>query len=163
MVDDFSNFARPAQSKPQVISIGRLIDDITSLYQGQVHQLIVTIDEHLPNTYADPVRLRQVFINLIKNAQEAIADADGGRINMSARYIKDSNSIEISIADNGPGVDNSNLERIFEPYITTKEKGTGLGLAIVKKIIEEHSGTIAIKPIMPHGANFIIRLPVTPT
>jgi len=163
MVDDFSNFARPAQSKPQVISIGRLIDDITSLYQGQVHQLIVTIDEHLPNTYADPVRLRQVFINLIKNAQEAIADADGGRINMSARYIKDSNSIEISIADNGPGVDNSNLERIFEPYITSKEKGTGLGLAIVKKIIEEHSGTIAIKPIMPHGANFIIRLPVTPT
>jgi len=163
MVDDFSNFARPAQSKPQVISIGRLIDDITSLYQGQVHQLIVTIDEHLPSTYADPVRLRQVFINLIKNAQEAIADADGGRINMSARYIKDSNSIEISIADNGPGIDNSNLERIFEPYITTKEKGTGLGLAIVKKIIEEHNGTIAIKPIMPHGANFIIRLPVTPT
>ncbi|MGB0237528.1 MAG: ATP-binding protein [Cycloclasticus sp.] len=161
MVDDFSNFARPVQSKPQVISISRLIDDITSLYQGQVHQLIVTIDEHLPNTYADPVRLRQVFINLIKNAQEAIADADGGRINMSARYIKDSNTIEIGIADNGPGVDNSNLERIFEPYITTKEKGTGLGLAIVKKIIEEHNGTIAIKPIIPHGVNFIIRLPVS--
>jgi len=161
MVNDFSNFARPPQSKPQVISISHLIEDITALYQGQVQHLIVTIDDHLPNIYADPIRLRQVLINLIKNAQEAIADDDNGEINISANYKKDCNSIKICIADNGPGVDNSDIERIFEPYSTTKDKGTGLGLAIVKKIIEEHGGTIIIKPVMPQGANFIIQLPVT--
>jgi len=161
MVNDFSNFARPPQSKPQVISISHLIDDIASLYQGQVQHLIVTIDDHLPSTYADPIRLRQVLINLIKNAQEAIADINNGEINISVSYKKDCDSIEICIADNGPGVDNSNIERIFEPYATTKDKGTGLGLAIVKKIIEEHSGTIIIKPVKPQGANFIIQLPVT--
>lgn len=161
MVNDFSNFARPPQSKPQVISISQLIDDIASLYQGQVQHLIVTIDNDLPNAYADPVRLRQVFINLIKNAQEAIADDEFGEINISANYNKANDSIEICIADNGPGVDNSDIERIFEPYATTKEKGTGLGLAIVKKIIEEHGGTIITKPVTPHGANFIIQLPNT--
>ncbi|MEW4983600.1 MAG: ATP-binding protein [Cycloclasticus sp.] len=161
MVNDFSNFARPPQSKPQMMSIGQLIGDIADLYQGQVRHLNTAIDDHLPSTFADPIRLRQVLINLIKNAQEAIADIDGGQINISARYQEDTDSIQICIADNGPGVDNSDIERIFEPYATTKEKGTGLGLAIVKKIIEEHGGTIIIKPITPQGANFIIQLPVT--
>jgi len=161
MVNDFSNFARPPQSKPQAISIGQLIADIADLYQGQVQHLNTAIDDQLPSTFADPVRLRQVLINLIKNAQEAIADIDGGEINISAKHQKDSDSIQICIADNGLGVDNSEIERIFEPYATTKEKGTGLGLAIVKKIIEEHGGTIIIKPITPQGANFIIQLPVT--
>lgn len=161
MVNDFSNFARPPQSKPQVISISHLIDDISTLYQGQIQHLILTIDDHLPSTYADPIRLRQVLINLIKNAQEAITGINGGEISISARYQKVSDSIEICIADNGLGVDNSDIERIFEPYATTKDKGTGLGLAIVKKIIEEHGGTIIIKPVTPQGANFIIQLPVT--
>lgn len=144
-----------------MMSIGQLIGDIADLYQGQVRHLNTAIDDHLPSTFADPIRLRQVLINLIKNAQEAIADIDGGQINISARYQEDTDSIQICIADNGPGVDNSDIERIFEPYATTKEKGTGLGLAIVKKIIEEHGGTIIIKPITPQGANFIIQLPVT--
>jgi nitrogen fixation/metabolism regulation signal transduction histidine kinase len=161
MVDDFSNFARPPQSKPQLISIGQLIDNIANLYQDQVNCLTLTIDEHLPSTLADPIRLRQVIINLIKNAQEAVADVENGEISISTEFQKDSDSIKISVADNGLGVDNSDIERIFEPYATTKEKGTGLGLAIVKKIIEEHGGTIIIKPVTPQGANFIIQLPVT--
>ena len=161
MVNDFSNFARPPQSKPQVISISQLIDDISTLYQGQIQQLTLNVDDSLPNTFADPVRLRQVLINLIKNAQEAVAGISESEIKISAKYQKDRDSIEICIADNGPGVDNSDITRIFEPYTTTKDKGTGLGLAIVKKIIEEHGGTIIVKPVSPQGANFIIQLPVT--
>ena len=161
MVNDFSNFARPPQSKPQVISISHLIDDISTLYQGQIQHLILNVDDYLPNIFADPIRLRQVLINLIKNAQEAVADISEAEINISAKYQKDRDSIEICIADNGPGVDNSDIARIFEPYTTTKDKGTGLGLAIVKKIIEEHGGTIIVKPAAPQGANFIIQLPVT--
>ena len=160
MVNDFSDFARPPQSKPQTISVGPLVEQITTLYQGQIKQLNISIQQDLPNIFADPIRLRQVFINLIKNAQEAITDIDDGQISITALYQPDTDSIEICIADNGPGVDNSKIEHIFEPYVTSKEKGTGLGLAIVKKIIEEHGGTITIKPITPRGVNFIIQFPV---
>tara|TARA_R110002074_G_scaffold145034_2_gene293503 strand:+ start:135128 stop:137275 length:2148 start_codon:yes stop_codon:yes gene_type:complete len=160
MVNDFSDFARPPQSKPQTISVGPLVEQITTLYQGQIKQLNISIQQDLPNIFADPIRLRQVFINLIKNAQEAITDIDDGQISITALYQPDTDSIEICIADNGPGVDNSKIEHIFEPYVTSKEKGTGLGLAIVKKIIEEHGGTITIKPIAPRGVNFIIQFPV---
>lgn len=159
MVNDFSDFARPPQSKPQNIAAGPLIEQIATLYQGQIKQLNVSIEDDLPPIFADPIRLRQVLINLIKNAQEAIAGIDDGQISISALYPPDTGSIEICIADNGLGVDNSKIEHIFEPYVTSKEKGTGLGLAIVKKIIEEHGGTITIKPIEPQGVNFIIHLP----
>jgi len=160
MVNDFSDFARPIQSKPHEMSVKKLLQDVASLYRGQIKRLHVNIDDNLPNLFADPIRLRQVFINLIKNAHEAIADTDHGQINITASYHEPSNSVEICIADTGTGVDNSDIETIFEPYVTSKDKGTGLGLAIVKKIIEEHNGKITIKPVRPHGANFVIQLPV---
>ncbi|MEO1888969.1 MAG: ATP-binding protein [Cycloclasticus sp.] len=163
MVNDFSDFAKPPESKPQALHIGQLIDDIATLYQAQIKQLNVTIEDNLPSVFADSVRLRQVLINLIKNAQEAISDTDNGQITVSAHHHQDTQSIEICIADNGPGVDNSELEHIFEPYVTSKGKGTGLGLAIVKKIIEEHGGSIRIKKVEPQGANFVIQLPVINT
>lgn len=161
MVNDFSDFARPPQSRPQIINLEHLLEQVTALYHGQIKRLIVDINQPLPTLYADPVRLRQVFINLIKNAQEAINDTEDGQINITAAYLHDKHSIEIAIADNGPGVDNSKIEHIFEPYVTSKAKGTGLGLAIVKKIIEEHAGTILVMPMQPQGAKFIIHLPVT--
>ncbi|MBQ0724876.1 MAG: HAMP domain-containing protein [Cycloclasticus sp.] len=160
MVNDFSDFARPPQSKPQIIKMEHLLEQVTTLYHAQIKRLVVDIKEPLPTLYADPIRLRQVFINLIKNAQEAIIDTKDGQINISAAYLQDNNSVEIAIADNGPGVDNSKIEHIFEPYVTSKVKGTGLGLAIVKKIIEEHGGTILVMPMQPQGAKFIIHLPV---
>jgi len=160
MVDDFSDFARPPKPKPQILQIGQLVDDISSLYQGQIKHLNVTIEPFIPAISADPVRLRQVLINLIKNAQEAISDIDNGEVWISVEYHNERHSIQICIADNGLGVDNSILAKIFEPYITSKNKGTGLGLAIVKKIIEEHGGSISLKPREPQGANFIIQLPV---
>lgn len=160
MVNDFSDFARPIQSKRQTIAVDQLIENVASLYQGQIKQLTVSVEKDLPLLFADPVRLRQVLINLIKNAQEAIANNKHGQIDLSAVYHKDSDSIEICIADTGPGVDNSSIDTIFEPYVTSKDKGTGLGLAIVKKIIQEHGGTIFIKPVEPHGAQFVIQLPL---
>ncbi|PHS72955.1 MAG: ATPase [Cycloclasticus sp.] len=160
MVDDFSDYARPPQSKPHSLPISSLIEDIASLYQGQIKHLNIELQDNLPHVFADPVRLRQVFINLIKNAQEATADIQDGVIKITATYQQKAHVVEICIADNGPGVDNSDIEHIFEPYVTSKSKGTGLGLAIVKKIIEEQGGTIMLKPSDNRGAHFIIQLPV---
>ena len=160
MVDDFSDFAKPAKFSPKRIAIGELIEEVSLLYQGQIKRLNTHLDPNLPTIFADPIRLRQVLINLIKNAQEAVNDVDSGRIDISINYLPNKQSIKICIADNGPGVDNSDLEHIFEPYVTSKVHGTGLGLAIVKKIIDEHGGTISIEPVQPQGANFTIHLPV---
>jgi signal transduction histidine kinase len=104
------------------------------------------------------VRLRQVIINLIKNAQEATITVPDPVIDVSVKQLPDLGYVEISIADNGPGVDNSQIEHIFEPYVTNKDKGTGLGLAIVKKIIEEHGGNIHLQQHEGQGAIFVIRL-----
>ena len=158
MVNDFSNFARPSQNKPEFRPIGDFIDDVLSLYHGQIKQLNIDIEDNLPELLIDTVRLRQVIINLIKNAQEATVGVPNPAINVSVKQPPDLGYVEISIADNGPGVDNSQIEHIFEPYVTNKDKGTGLGLAIVKKIIEEHGGNIHLQQHEGQGATFVIRL-----
>ncbi|ORU90093.1 MAG: ATPase [Cycloclasticus sp. symbiont of Poecilosclerida sp. M] len=159
MVNDFSEYARPPQTRPQSLSIGSLLEDILMLYQGQIASDDINISSSLASIHADSVRMRQVLINLIKNAQEATANTENGYIKVTAKNINNDKTVEICIADNGPGVDNSQLEQIFEPYVTSKEKGTGLGLAIVKKIIEEHGGSIHVKASEVGGAIFVIQLP----
>ena len=118
----------------------------------------IHIEDNLPELLIDTVRLRQVIINLIKNAQEATITVPDPVIDVSVKQLPDLGYVEISIADNGPGVDNSQIEHIFEPYVTNKDKGTGLGLAIVKKIIEEHGGNIHLQQHEGQGAIFVIRL-----
>lgn len=161
MVDDFSDFARPQKTKLQSINLGNFIDEVLSLYQGQIKHLAINIETPLPKIHADIVRLRQVLVNLIKNAQEAISETPDGSIDVSVSSINNGSFVKISIADNGSGVDNSILENIFEPYVTSKTKGTGLGLAVVKKIIDEHSGKIYVKPNVQQGTIFCIELPAT--
>uniref|UniRef100_UPI0035B41A21 sensor histidine kinase n=1 Tax=Chitinimonas sp. TaxID=1934313 RepID=UPI0035B41A21 len=107
---------------------------------------------------ADVTRLRQVVHNLLKNAQEAVAGDMFGRITL--RTERRGKAVRLSVEDNGPGFDEAILQRIFEPYATTKQKGTGLGLAVVKKIIDEHHGQIVALNIEPHGACIRIDLPM---
>jgi len=92
----------------------------------------------------DPTRIRQVLHNVIKNAFES-ADGKHDRKLLISTSIKDAGNnsfVELVFEDNGPGFQAGLLDRLFEPYVTTKKKGTGLGLAIVKKIVEEHGGTV---------------------
>ena len=110
---------------------------------------------------------RQVIHNLLKNAIEALEGRHDGRVWVSTHYAfsDETPSIEIGIEDNGGGIDPELIDRLFEPYVTSKSKGTGLGLAIVKKIIEEHGGIISAENA-ERGARFTARLPVwrdTPT
>ena len=91
----------------------------------------------------DKFHISQAFNNLIKNAVEAVSSIHNPSININ--FTQKENKIFCTIIDNGVGVDNKNIRKLFEPYYTTKGKGTGLGLSIVKKIIEDHGGTIKIE------------------
>jgi nitrogen fixation/metabolism regulation signal transduction histidine kinase len=150
MVNDFSNYARAPKIQAEPLVLDRLVCEVLDLYRsagGEVG-LDVSLGAGGVRILGDPLRLRQVVHNLIKNAQEAMEGQTDGKIHVRTVLIADPSAapdgplVELCIADDGPGIDPEMLGRLFEPYVTTKTKGTGLGLAIVKKIIEEHGGII---------------------
>jgi nitrogen fixation/metabolism regulation signal transduction histidine kinase len=106
----------------------------------------------------DPARLRQVFHNLLQNAEQAVAERADPRI--TVRTSEAGGAARLAVRDNGPGFPPEILARAFEPYVTTKARGTGLGLAIVKKIVEEHNGSIEIANVAGGGAEVSILLPL---
>ncbi|KXX65071.1 sensor histidine kinase [Marichromatium gracile] len=162
MVNDFSDYARSPQLRPEPLVFDRLVREVLDLYRSAgagALQVALGADEHQIN--GDALRLRQVLHNLIKNAQEALEGNPDGRIRVvtGVRETGEQHGVWLEISDNGPGFEPHLMERLFEPYVTTKAKGTGLGLAIVKRIIEEHGGIIVVENT-GSGARIEIRLPV---
>ncbi len=160
MVDDFAEYARPAKRQVSKINLQELVQEVLNLYVLQ-SELTFMVDAPQTRLWieADQDNMRQVLHNLIKNAQEAMNGA--GKIEIRLKQVKKNNAlfVELGIYDEGAGIDEQQLQTIFEPYVTSKVKGTGLGLAIVKKIIEEHGGVIWVDTAYNKGAGFIIQLP----
>lgn len=115
------------------------------------------IDPALPIITADSIRLKEVFLNLLRNASEAIDKT--GSIRLNATYTE--NTIIVSIKDSGCGIPAEHLDNIFSPFITYKQGGTGLGLPIAKRTIEAHNGNISVSSTPDNGTTFTITLPVT--
>jgi C4-dicarboxylate-specific signal transduction histidine kinase len=115
-----------------------------------------------PMVKVDAVRLRQAMHNLLKNALEAIGDQRKPQILVSTNIVSggDAAWVDITVADNGPGLPDGFGERWFEPYTSSKSRGTGLGLAVVKKIAEEHGGSVRAEQRSGGGAEFTLRLPL---
>ncbi|MEE8387447.1 MAG: ATP-binding protein [Acidiferrobacterales bacterium] len=166
MVNAFSNYARPAKLQATPVNINDLVRDVADMYRSKTAGALIVsleLDEGLPDIRADAGRLRQVLHNLLLNAKDALADTDSPIVIVTTRLTGKSENpfMELLVEDNGPGIPDSVMERLFEPYVTGKDKGTGLGLAIVKKIIEEHSGSLSAVNTKA-GARFEIRLPIIP-
>ncbi|MDE3156937.1 MAG: PAS domain-containing protein [Acidobacteriota bacterium] len=121
-------------------------------------------DEHLPKLSGDPLLLHQAFLNIILNAEQALAGRDGGRIDIQTTLDPSGQRLVARFRDNGPGIPQDVLPRIFEPFYTTKEvgQGTGLGLAIAYGIVQEHGGQILASNHPGGGAMFTVELPVKP-
>jgi len=163
MVNAFAEYAKPSVINPQPVDLRLLIEEVVALYPSQSGmEFTMVLEKNLPKVFADPVRMRQVLHNMIKNAQEAITPGVPGTmfINTHLTQVSGNAFVEILLRDDGPGIAPGQAERIFDPYVTTKTKGTGLGLAIVKKIIEEHGGSIHLDQTLQGGAGFVIRLPL---
>ena len=165
MVNAFSDYAQPVISRPRRLDINTLIRDITELHVAHLTRIRFLFDlaDDLPLVMTDPAGIRQVLNNLIINASDALGDK-GGELKLSTRIdpVKD-NLLVLELQDNGPGFPAELLDRIFEPYVTTKTSGSGLGLPISRRIIEENSGTMRAANLPKGGAVVIIQLPVTPS
>ena len=165
MVNDFSDYARPAEFKEEEIEIINLLQEGVDLFSNMNYgnKIEMDIKTNLPKIHGDEKKLRRVLNNVLANAVDANSMGDHNLLKISAKTvnIEDNEIIEIRVIDSGPGIDPLVENNLLEPYITTKEKGTGLGLAIVKKIIDEHSGTFWLENNKEEdGACAVIRLPV---
>ncbi|TVS10428.1 MAG: HAMP domain-containing protein [Wenzhouxiangella sp.] len=147
LVDAFGDYARPRPMRKESVEPAALVGEVADLYgSGDLPvRFRIEIAPDVGPIQADAGRLRQVLLNLVRNAQEAHAD---GRPTLSIRVhasVREGRpGVELILADDGPGFAAEVLERVFEPYVTTKTRGTGLGLAIVRRIVDEHGGRITI-------------------
>lgn len=154
LVREFSKFARMPSSNFSNYELQSQIVEIIKPYRDSV-KIQLDYNENIPKFYGDKLQMKQVFVNLIQNAIDAI-EGKNGVIKINLKY-KD-NKFIIIIEDNGTGLSQKEKNEIFRPYYTTKQKGTGLGLAIVKRIINQHNGTIEVKSKKNVGTIFKITI-----
>jgi two-component system, NtrC family, sensor histidine kinase HydH len=156
------DFARPRSPEFQAVDPGRLIDAIVSLAGHSAQQKGITLRKDAPQpapaVECDPEQIKQVLLNLAINAVQAM---DGpGEIVLSAR--QKNSCVEIGVRDEGPGVSEEDLDKIFNPFFTTKESGTGLGLSVAHQIVAQHGGVIRAERNPGRGMTFSLTLPLHP-
>jgi PAS domain S-box-containing protein len=162
MVDEFTRFARLPNANPEAGDLNDVIDQVLALYKDRLDGVRIEsgLSPGLPETMIDTEQLKRVFVNLIDNAVEAFDEAQDEKIiSITSRYDLARDLIVSEISDNGHGISPADLQRLFQPYFSTKGRGTGLGLAIVQRIITEHNGKIKAVANSPRGAKFIVELP----
>jgi signal transduction histidine kinase len=161
IVQDFLFAVRPMNMSPSLEDINEVIQEIVRFLQYEVEEqnidLVLELDDELSKVMVDPKYLKQALLNVIKNAIEAIHE--GGRIRVQTAPFKDGD-VAVHIIDDGEGIPENRLGKIYEPYFTTKKFGSGLGLVIVYKIIKEIGGTIEVRSKEEVGTTFSIILPV---
>ncbi len=164
VLTSFLSFAGPQPIKPARINILKELEGVIKLMEPQANGVGVKLEKDfqdtIPSVFIDRQRLRQVFINLIINAIQAMPR--GGRLSISAQATvkEDKDFVRIDFIDTGEGISPENLPHIFNPFFTTKTEGAGLGLAISYKIVEEHQGNIKVRSSVGQGSIFTINLPL---
>ena len=150
------------------MTVDKLLDKAISLVQREIEERKVVLETHyqpgLPTFQGDANKLCRAFCNLIANAAQATERNPVGtrKIELHTRlqFKEDLPAIVVTIGDNGCGIPPELLERIFDPFVTTRAKGTGLGLPIAKRIIEQHHGSIEVQALEAGGTQVVVMLPV---
>ena len=165
LVDEFSAFARFPTSKPVPSPVNDILENALNVFAGRLHGIDIHRDlaAGLPVVQADPDQMKRVLVNLIDNAAEALEQSLRKEIWVRSALNTEGDTVEITVADSGPGIPPEAKERLFLPFFSTKRTGTGLGLAIVSRIVAEHHGSIRAEENLPTGSKFVIELPVERT
>ncbi len=157
ILTDFLEFARPKVPQPQTCDVKVLIDEVRSIFSQDLDHKAIQFrtDVRERQAFVDPGHLRQILVNLIENSIQSM-NGDG----VITIETKDHNGqMELTISDNGHGIEEGIREKVFDPFFTTKEKGSGLGLAIVKKLVEENHGGIGIESDGRNGTRCVLMFP----
>lgn len=163
LVDEFSRFARMPDAQKSNTSLNDVVTQAAALYEDRLDGVALQLDLQpgIPLAMLDGEQMKRVFVNLIDNALEALTSSSEREITVSTRLDAAHEMLIAEVADSGEGVPASDFKRLFQPYFSTRGRGTGLGLAIVQRIVTEHGGKIRAENNLPHGARFVIELPVS--
>jgi signal transduction histidine kinase len=163
LISDFLKYSRPSTLELQSVDLRAAAEDALKIIAVQAAdtgiRTKVETEGEIPNVIADRESLRSILTNLLINAVQAI-DGDGGDITVRLSADTKLQQARIEVVDTGRGIPPDDLEKVFEPYYSTKDTGTGLGLAIVKKALEDHGGTISVRSGDGAGTTFTITLPL---
>ncbi|HVN23046.1 MAG TPA: ATP-binding protein [Syntrophorhabdales bacterium] len=164
ILNDVLNYVKDASLLLESCNLNSIIDEILYLLASdkiwERVRVVKTYDPDLPTIVCDIHQIKQVLINIILNAFQAMGAGGTLALKTERRLYQDRPSVAVSIADTGGGIDPSLLDNIFNPFFTTKERGTGLGLAISNKIVMHHNGHIEVRNRTGEGATFIVHLPI---
>jgi two-component system sensor histidine kinase PilS (NtrC family) len=159
LIGDLLDYANPRPKQTVDFDLGSLVKETVQVARGDQNfadvELTASVDEPLP-VHADPAKLRQVVWNLVRNAADA-ASSGGKHVIVEAR--RTGAGASVTVADDGPGIPEAMVGRIFDPFVTTKQKGTGLGLATCHAIITEHGGRIDVDTTPGKGTKMVVSLP----
>lgn len=161
ITEEYLRFARLPKPKLQEESLSRLVEDVVDFERGGLAQrgvrVDLALDEELPAVPLDEAQIRQALLNLLRNAADAL-EGGGGVVSVRTRRRGERAVVEVS--DDGPGIPADVLEKLFDPFVSTKEGGTGLGLALSQQIAREHGGAIEVESREGAGATFFLVLPL---
>jgi len=165
IVQSLLSFARRHAPERKVVCLNEIVESAVEILQYQMRtsniEVLTQFDPNLPLAEIDPHQMQQVFLNIINNARQAMEGRSvRGRLRVTTESSGD--RVRVIFQDNGPGIPEENLKKIFNPFFTTKEvgKGTGLGLSLCYGIVSEHGGTITPQSKEGEGATFVIEIPV---
>jgi len=165
LVSEFSQFARFPVARLTPAEPNGIVRRALDVFQGRLDDVTIHTDfaPGLPLIKADAELLRQVIVNLIDNAAEAMEGSSARHLELATRFRAEHDTVEITVADSGHGISPQDKEKLFLPYFSTKDRGTGLGLAIACRIVAEHHGLMRAEDNAPVGTRFIIELPAVET
>lgn len=160
IISEFLTMAKPHHEKTQHILLDQIVSQVIQLVRSQAllinKEIHFEVETYIPPILGDPNSLKQVFINIIQNALEAIQEKGSVHV----RIYQDEQYVCINVQDNGVGIPNERLEKLGEPFYSTKEKGTGLGLMTCYRIVEYHQGKIKVESVEGEGTTFCVCLPL---
>jgi len=162
-IKELLNFTRVQELSLERWPVAQIVEESLKMIHEALDQKRIVVeracDPGLPSILADADKLRQVFLNVLRNAHEALGS--GGKISITCDTVDEGRRrmVRVRIADNGPGIAEKDRPNIFEPFYTTKPSGFGLGLANARKIVEQHNGTIAVGKKRGRGSAFVILIP----
>ena len=161
------NFSRLDESTIKDVDLSEGLESTLLILNHRIKQGVTVVKDYasLPLVMCSPAQLNQVFTNIIANGLDAMFDTNSHtkELSVTTRNLKDG-SVQVSIKDTGPGMPAEVIDKIFNPFFTTKPvgKGTGLGLGICFKIVQQHQGTLEVKSEVGSGTEFLITLPIRP-
>jgi len=168
LITDLLSFARPSKPNVAPVNVSEVVDNIARILESQAKEKGIAIvrqfGENLPKAWIDREQMKQVFMNLILNAIQAMKGT--GTITLRSRAVTKNGTqpaadfVQIEVKDNGVGIPEENLQHIFDPFFTSKDEGSGLGLAVSYQIVQEHGGFVTVESKVGTGTSFFVHVPV---